>query len=235
MEHGVHELTAAYALDALDDEERRAYEEHLPGCETCRDELASFWEVTAALALETTGPKPRPELRDRILASVQAEPQKVVPLRRRYAFPATRVAAAAAAVAAVVAIALGAWAASLHGRLGDANDRLAVERSNLSLVSDPTARQVAFATGEGRLVVGAGGRAVMIVDGLTRAPAGKTYELWVIHGTTPTRAGEFAGGDRSVVSVDGTVGKDAVVAVTLERSGGVDAPTSAPLVASEPV
>ena len=29
MEPGIHELTAGYALDALDPEERRAYEEHL--------------------------------------------------------------------------------------------------------------------------------------------------------------------------------------------------------------
>ena len=39
-------------------------------------------------------------------------------------------------------------------------------------------------------------------------------------GTTPKRAGLFRGGGRSVVPVDGTVRKDAVVAVTLERAGG---------------
>ena len=75
----------------------------------------------------------------------------------------------------------------------------------------------------------------MIVDGLAPAPPGKTYEVWVIMGTTPTRAGLFHGGGRSVVGVDGTVVKDAVVAVTLEPAGGVDAPTTTPLVASQPV
>ena len=38
----LHDLTAAYALDALDDEDARAYEEHLAHCERCRDELASL-------------------------------------------------------------------------------------------------------------------------------------------------------------------------------------------------
>jgi len=37
MEAGIHELTAGYALDALDPDERRAYEAHLAGCERCRN------------------------------------------------------------------------------------------------------------------------------------------------------------------------------------------------------
>src|SRR5207253_6326006 len=40
----LHDLTAAYALDALDEPERREYEAHLARCEQCRDELASLSE-----------------------------------------------------------------------------------------------------------------------------------------------------------------------------------------------
>ena len=235
MEPGIHELTAGYALDALDAEERRAYEEHLDGCERCREELAGFHDVTASLALAATGPEPRADLRDRILVSARAERQNVVPLRRSRPLTRGRILTAVAAVAAVVAVALGAWAASLHGRLGDANDRLAAERENLAVISDPAARDVELAKGDGRLVVTPDGRAVMVVEGLGQAPSGKTYEVWVINGTTPTRAGLFPGGNRSVVAVDGTVGKDAVVAVTLERAGGVNAPTTTPVAASQPV
>ena len=35
----VHELTAAYALDALTDEEASEYEEHLRHCALCREDL----------------------------------------------------------------------------------------------------------------------------------------------------------------------------------------------------
>ena len=35
----VHDLVAAYALDALDDSERREFEEHLATCEQCSEEL----------------------------------------------------------------------------------------------------------------------------------------------------------------------------------------------------
>ena len=37
-----HEQAAAYALDALDPDERRAFEAHLDGCARCREEVASF-------------------------------------------------------------------------------------------------------------------------------------------------------------------------------------------------
>ena len=40
-DNAVHDLTPAYALDALDEIERLEYEAHLATCEDCRDELAS--------------------------------------------------------------------------------------------------------------------------------------------------------------------------------------------------
>jgi len=234
MEAGIHELTAGYALDALDADERRAYEEHLEGCERCRAELASLWETTEALAVAASGPEPSPELRERIVAAARAEPQTVVPLERRRP-RAVHALGAVAAAAAVAAIALGAWAVSLDDRLDSANRRLAAQRATLAVVSDPAARTVSLAKGDGRLVVAPDGRAVIVLEGLAPAPAGKTYELWVIRGTIPEPAGLFAGGARSVVPVGRPVGRDAVVAVTLERAGGADAPTTAPLAASRPV
>ena len=40
---------AAYALHALEQDEARAFEEHLAGCRRCQDELESFRQVVAAL------------------------------------------------------------------------------------------------------------------------------------------------------------------------------------------
>ena len=93
MEAGIHELTAGYALDALDPEERSAYEAHLAGCEHCQQELESFWATTEALAVAASGPAPSAALRERILADVRAEPrQNVVPFepRRRRACARSR-------------------------------------------------------------------------------------------------------------------------------------------------
>jgi anti-sigma-K factor RskA len=60
--------------------------------------------------------------------------------------------------------------------------------------------------------------------------------MWIVEGGTPVSAGLFPGRDGAdVVGVDGTVDAGSVVAVTIEKAGGVDAPTTTPIVASDPV
>ncbi len=236
METGIHELTAAYALDALDPEERGEYEAHLRDCESCQDELASLSSVTEALAVAATGPTPRPELRDRILSAARAEPQTVVAFEppRRRVVPV--VAGVAAAVAAVVAVAVGVWATQLSGDLDEARTALENQRRAAAVLADPDARTVSLATGEGRLVVGGDGQAALVLGSLGPAPSGKTYEMWVVEGGEAAPAGLFAGEDDvELVSVDGTVDEGDVVAVTIEDAGGAETPTLPLVVASEPV
>ena len=221
MEHGsVHELTAAYVLDALAAEEAREYEQHLALCSRCREELASMSETAATLAFGVEAPAPPPALRERILEAARAE-SNVVPLRRRWALPAT---GAVAAVAACVALGLGIWSASLSNSLADAREAIAV-------VSDPEATVVGLRGARGRLVVAKDGRAALVLARLDRPPSGKTYEAWVIRpGDEPAPAGLFTGGDDPVVvELTRPVPERATVAVTLEREGGVQAPTSPPL------
>jgi anti-sigma-K factor RskA len=100
--HDLHDLTAAYALDALDEDERRAFEEHLGDCDDCRAELATLGETVGALALASEGPVPAADLRDRIVSAARAEQPKVVAMRPRR----TRI-YAAVAVAAAAALAIG--------------------------------------------------------------------------------------------------------------------------------
>ena len=120
----VHELTAGYALDALDPAERATFEEHLSSCERCREELQGFWQVSGALAHAAGGPTPPASLRGRILEQARSERSNVVPLRqRRFLVPAL---SSVAAVAAVAAIGLGIWATSLSSDLDGAESELAV-------------------------------------------------------------------------------------------------------------
>src|SRR6185312_11251321 len=114
----LHDLTAGYALDALDPDERARYEEHLASCESCRAELQEFWQVAGALGRAAGGPTPPASLRDRILQQARDERPNVVPLRRRITVP---VLASAAAVAALVAVALGVWSLGLSNDLDQAN------------------------------------------------------------------------------------------------------------------
>jgi anti-sigma-K factor RskA len=97
-----HDLTAAYALDALDPDEAEAYERHLSQCEECRAQLAELNETAANLAFAAVAPTPPARLRASILDAAAAERSNVVPLlRRRWVARGLAVAAAAAAAIAV--------------------------------------------------------------------------------------------------------------------------------------
>ncbi len=217
-EHDTHELAAAYALDALDDSERREFEAHLGDCEDCADEVESLRGAATALAYATAGPAPPPELRARLLERARAERAGTVvtlPARRRLALPAV------AAVAACAAIAFGVWAATLSS---DLSNQQSVQQKIVGVLSTGTSIPLAGQTG--RLVVAPSGTAVLDVSGLDPAPAGKTYEAWVVGSAQrPLPAGLFRGGDDAVVLLSRDVPPGTRVAVTLERAGGVDAPT----------
>jgi anti-sigma-K factor RskA len=213
----VHELTAAYALDALDPAEREQYEDHLSACAGCREDLQGFWQVTGSLAHAAGGPAPPPALRGRILEQARSERSNVMPLRRRIP---PRALSVVAAVAAVAAIGLGIWATVLSRDLGAAEDRLA-------LLSDPNARTIPAANGEAQLVVAPTGKAALVVHRLAPAPKGKDYEIWVFENGVPKPAGIFE--QPGVAMLSRRVEPGQTVAVTLEPDGGVDAPTGAPI------
>jgi len=131
---GIHELTAAYALNALDPESEREYEDHLRRCPRCRDDLASLQEAAASLAFGVETPEPPKDLRDRIVDQAREERSNVVPLRRRLVVPALT---AAAAAAAGVAIGLGVWGSILSGDLDDERALVAQRDEVLALVFQP--------------------------------------------------------------------------------------------------
>lgn len=197
----VHDLTAAYALYALDADEAEAYERHLSQCEECRGQLAELNESAAALAFATVAPAPPPRLRAAILEAAAAERSNVVPLLRRTWV--ARGLAVAAAAAACVAVGLG----------------VSATQSNRKVVAV--------------VVLGQNRTATLHVTGLGTAPQGKTYEAWVIPaGKAPRPAGLFTGGSSTSVRLRVAVPPHAVVAVTVERAGGVAAPTGAPIIAA---
>ena len=77
----------------------------------------------------------------------------------------------------------------------------ATERSALGLLSKPSTERVVFQHSGGRLVlaVGSGGRAALLVRGLSRAPTGSRYYVWrVVAGRAPVTVARFAGTERVV-------------------------------------
>jgi anti-sigma-K factor RskA len=221
MEHReLSELTAAYALDALDPAEAREYEEHLARCSDCRVELMRLQEVARALAYGAAPVEPPQALRERVLETARAEQKQLEPRRLlleldrpRWAYPAL----AFAALAACTAIGFGVWAVTLHSQLGA---RSALRTLPLNGVA-------------GALVVDGRGQAVLVVDGLGPAPAGKTYEAWVLRSGQAYPAGIFGSNGRvTSFRLTRTLSHGSSVAVTLERAGGSRSPTAKPLLSS---
>jgi anti-sigma-K factor RskA len=154
-----------------------------------------------------------------------------LPMRRPWL---VRSAAAAASIAACTAIGLGIWAASLSHSLDRARASSASARAIAQVLANPSSHQIALKGGSGTVAVDPAGRGVLIVRRLPAAPAGHTYEAWVIPaGGMPQKAGLFAGGDSTTMVPLANVPKGAVVAATVERAGGVDQPTQTPIVSAQ--
>jgi anti-sigma-K factor RskA len=232
MSQEPHDLVAAYALDALDDEERVDFERHLADCAVCKAQLAELEEASTALAYAESV-EPPPALRERILEAARAENGKVVQFpRRSWLFPAT---VAAAAAAAVLAIGVGLWANSLTRDLDRERSANAGYARALQLLGGG-AEVTQLADAEGGLLVAPDGEAALVVCGLQPAPKDKTYEAWVIEGEISRPAGLFRGGGGCPpVLLDKKVRPGTQVAVTLERKGGATRPTGPILVRSEAV
>jgi anti-sigma-K factor RskA len=214
----LHSLAAAYVLDALDDNERREFEQHLEDCPACAEELDSLRDAASALAFAVEGPAPPPSLRESILERARAErPPEVASIRsrRRYALP---VVTAVAAVAACAAIALGVWASTLNSDLD--SEQRTIDQIG-SVLSDGGARTIALTPQRGQLVVAPSGNAVLVASGIQPAPSGKTYEAWVVPAKgAPVPAGIFRGGNDAVLLLNRDVPRGTKVAVSLEPAGG---------------
>jgi anti-sigma-K factor RskA len=232
----IHDLTSAYALDALDADEAREFEEHMRHCAQCQSELADLQEVTAVLAYAAPPATAAPALRGRILEQARAERSNVIPFARAQAQPRRRmtwILGAAAAAAAAVAIGLGIWAATLHSDLNAeraAHSRLA---QALAIAASPGSTHVDLTGANGSLAVAPSGRGVLVIPDLGKAPAGKTYEAWVIRGSKPSPAGLFRGGGSTVVPLSRRVPPGSVVAVTVEPKGGMPMPTTTPFITAK--
>jgi len=214
----LHDLTPAYALDALDEAEERAYEAHLAGCAQCREELASLREAAGLLAYAVDSPAPPHALRGRILAQARAERPNVVPLRPRF-IRATRV---AAAVAACAATGFAGWSVHLQREV----DRVrSAQQDALGVIAEPGTRQISLTGDHGTLYVSPTGSAALVIARLDPAPSGKTYEAWVVENGKPKPAGTFdASQSPAVVSLREPVPAGAIVAVTQERGKGGTVP-----------
>ncbi len=77
MTDDIHALSGAYAVDAVDDQERADFERHLAACAECRAEVASFRATTEQLGV-LIGATPPERLREQILHDI-AQVRPILP------------------------------------------------------------------------------------------------------------------------------------------------------------
>jgi len=255
MNADLHHLSGAYAVDALDDAERAAFESHLLGCADCRAEVAELTAAGHSLAALTQATPP-PSLRASVLSGIsqvrplpplpedaaapvpdavtyvasgpvaaEASDAVVVPLRRRSRASTWLAGAAAAAVIAVGGLVWSPWS-------DDSGTLSPVDQ----VVAAADAVRVSSSKGELNAEVAYSrqlGRAAITVAGLPPAPEGKTYQLWFVGSDGVARSAGLLTPDadrRGSMVLEGDPSAAAAVGMTVEPAGGSTAPTTDPLV-----
>lgn len=177
----VHHLAAAYALDALDERERGAFEAHYGSCDVCHTDVQEMRQTLTSVAGSLATPAPM-SLKDRVMAEV-AVTRQLSPSLVPISFPPRRswapmLAAAAAVVVLLVGIAVFARK--------DTADSFSADLARV--MEQPDSKVITLenqSEGEGTFKVAWSselGEAVLIGENLPATPDDKAYELWLIAG-----------------------------------------------------
>ena len=226
----LRDLLGAFALDAVDEGERRAIEAHLGECDACRREVGEHREV-AGLLVAVDQPAP-PEVWDRIRERMGDGSGRPVSLEARRQPRFSRAAAALGAAAVLIAGVLGWRVYDLERRLDDGGGLAGAAQEALA---DPDAVRLAMRSTTGDVEVDAvvlpDGRGYLVDDNLDALPGDRTYQLWALAGGEAVSAG-LLGPDPGVSAFRVGAGTDAL-AITVEASVGAVAPTGDPIAAAQ--
>jgi anti-sigma-K factor RskA len=234
----IHTLSGAYALNAVTDLERVAFDRHLAECDTCAQEAAGLVATVARLTDSTWSAAP-PSLREKVLREV-SQTRQVRPgsgrrgggARRRWR---TQVLSAAAAAVLVVAAA-GATFVVQQTRLDRQRDQAEAGRQQVAAITSvftaPDVRVRGAAAGAGRLSVAVSEQrnaAVAVMDDMPAPAAGLCYQFWRMRDGVPVPAGVLARGSTKGPQLVGEVRGSQAIAVTQEPCAGSKKPTMDPL------
>ena len=247
------DLTAAYALGALQPEEARRFEAFLATSPEARREVAEYREVAALLALAGPEATPGGALRERVLARVSEQ------TRARHSGGAASRAApggpspalwVALAASLLAAVGLGAGLLSTHGRLtavetelaardralAQTRQRLTAREATLDAILEPGVQLFQLtASGDpepGLQLFWNRQRNQAIVHGfrLKPVPTGRAYQLWFIKDGKPVPSVTFKPEPDGHASVEQIAvpsgGAISAAAVTIEPESGSPQPTS---------
>lgn len=233
MNDNIHMLAGPYALDALPGEERAFFERHLAGCDACRREVAEYAD-TAALLGAAAWERPPAGMRERVLDTAARTRQLPPLLTESPATLADRLQpllAPAAAFLAAVAVGLGGLSVILWQQRGLSEEEIAALMATGQVIelTAPEGAAARFVYSPER------DEGLLVVHGLAPLEADQDYQAWLFHDGSPEPAGVFDVGDdgMAVLRVQAPVRGAEVVAVTVEPTGGLPAPSGDVLLLAE--
>jgi anti-sigma-K factor RskA len=244
--HELHLLTGGYALDALPDAERSAFEKHMDRCPSCADEVRGLAETAARLAM-ATAVTPPPGMRARVLAAAP-HTRQLTPDSRNSAARAgnharfRRVSVSRAGLTAGV-LTLAAAIAFLLFLTVSTNSQLrqaqSANRQIAAVLAAPDARIESMpVTAGGTITAVLSSRqaeAVVTTANLPSLPGTRVYQLWVMTSSGSARSvalltlnGTGTGSTTPVLA--GGVQPGDKLGITVEPAGGTRQPTTTPVV-----
>ena len=238
------ELAPLAAIGALDGADREEFDRHLvEGCRRCDASVREWERAMAPLAWTVPSVSPPPPVRSRLRVAAAGEP--VLPFRARPRWAEWL--AVAACLALVVAVTddvarrrsnaeFRSDDARLEREVRQAREQLAEKTLRARFLEDPDVQAILLSgTGpqpgaRGKIVFSPRARrAIFVTAALAPLPKDRQYELWFIAGGKPIAAGVFdrAAGATVVESrpLPESVARGDKFAVTIEPTGGGDAPT----------
>jgi anti-sigma-K factor RskA len=233
-------LLGAYALDALDDDERARMDAYLERTPAARDELDELRESAASLALAPVDDlQAPPELWARISSSITTgdSERDELSARRVRRSSAARWAFPVGVAAAIAIVVLAGAVVALQQRLDDARSpsASALTAKFEQATRQDGARELALAPRSGsevaRLVLLPDGTGYLVNDDLSPLRTDQTYQLWVLMGdpAEPTVISAGVLGNAPTAAGFKTAGPVLGFALTVEHDGGVTSSTQPPV------
>lgn len=226
----VIDLIPGYALDCLNEEEKRQVAGHLNQCASCQAELDSYRRIVDVLYLAVPESEPPTGLKQRILDEVQ---QKRAPVQSDITLPAwrrfwDRIQGAAPGWAYVTLVLLVILSVSnlwMFQRTKRLEANIPAEFRTITLAGTGTAPNAS-----GLLVLSQDGNlGTLVVDNLPVLDSARQYQLWLIKDGARTSGGVFSVSDGGYgalkISSDQPLRDFTTFGITIEPVGGSPAPT----------
>lgn len=219
-------LAALFAVDALEGDDLRRFENFLDTNPEALSEVMEYHETTAKLA-SLSATEPPAHLRGAVLSQLEGVRQEPIglPVRRESQRPLRT---ALLAVAAALLLVVGGFVGYSVRSPANTGEMASVLSAKDIRVTQMTGTTEASA---GLVYSVSEGRALVLGHGLPRVPKDKVYQLWRIRGDKPAPAGFINPSGSSTVNAG--IASGDTVAVTVEPSTGSDSPTSPVILSAE--